>query len=72
MSLMHKLEQFVDHRLQKFPMGLQETGILSHNVHDVTGHNRFIVFTALHFCETEEILNDCNKKAFFSLLIHGT
>ena len=71
MSLVHKLEQFVDHRLQKFPMGLQETGILSHNVHDVTGNNGFVVFTAFHFCETEEIFNDCNKKAFFSLLIHG-
>lgn len=68
---MHKLEEFVDDCLQKLPMSLQETGILSHNIHDVTSHNGFVVFPALHFREPKKILNDRNKETFFGFFIHG-
>lgn len=68
---MHELEQFVDDCLQKLPMGFQKTGILSHNIHDVTSHNSFVIFAAFHFREPKKILNDRNKETFLGLLIHG-
>jgi hypothetical protein len=46
--LVHELEKLVDNRLEELPMGLEESGILADNVHDVAGHDGLVVFAALH------------------------
>jgi len=68
---MHELEQLVDDRLQKLPMSFEEPRVLSNDIHDVGRHDSFVVFTALHLCETKQILNDCDEETLFRLLVHG-
>ena len=50
---MHELEQFVDHRLEKFPMGAEKTRILTDDVHDVRGDDRLVIFATLLLAQTE-------------------
>jgi hypothetical protein len=47
-GLVHELEKLVDNSLQEFPMSLQESRILSNNVHNVRCNNSLVVLTALH------------------------
>ena len=53
MRLMHELEQFVHHSLQELPVCLQETRILTNNVHNVASDDSFVVLATLHLGETE-------------------
>jgi hypothetical protein len=71
-SLVHEFKQLVDDSLQELPMSLEETWVLSHNVHDVTSHNGFVVFATLHLGKTKKILNDSDQESLLRLLVHGT
>ena len=68
----HKLEKLVDDRLQELPVSLQEPGILSHNVHDVTRHHGFVVLSTLLLCETKKILDYGYQEALLGFLVHGS
>ena len=71
MSLVHKLKKFVDNGLEKFPMRLEEAWVLAHNIHDVTGYNSLVVFSAFHLSKAQEIFNHTNEESFFGLFVHG-
>jgi len=49
MGFVHELEQFVDHRLEEFPMSLQKPGILTNDIHDIGRHHRFVVLSPFYF-----------------------
>lgn len=72
MSLMHELEKLVHHGLQEFPVRFQESGILSDNVHDITGDDGFVVLSTLHFGKTKEIFDDVDQESLLGLFIHGS
>jgi hypothetical protein len=67
---MHKLEQLIDDCLKELPMSLEEAGVLSDDVHNVTGDNGLVVFASLHLSKTEEVLNDSNKEPLLCLFVH--
>jgi hypothetical protein len=69
MRLMHELEEFVDHRLEEFPMCFQKSRILANNIHDICRYHRFVVFAAFHFAQTQQILDNCNQEAFLGFLV---
>lgn len=69
MSLMHELEQLVDDSLQELPVGFEESGILTDNVHNVGSTDSLVVLASLHLSKTKEILDDSHKEALFSLLV---
>ena len=71
MSLVHELEQFVNHSFQKLPMSFEKPRVLSDNVHDVRGNHGLVVLAALHLCQTEEILDDGYQEALLGFLVHG-
>lgn len=69
MSLMHELKQLIDDCLEEFPVCLQEARILADDVHDIRGNDSFVVFASFDFAQSQEILDDSNKEAFFGLLV---
>lgn len=69
MSLVHELEQLVDDSLQEFPMGFEESGILTDNVHNVGSTDGLVVLASLHLSKTKKILDDSHKEALFGLLV---
>jgi hypothetical protein len=50
---MHEFEEFVNHSLQKLPMGLQEAWKLANNIHDIASHYGFVILAPLHLRQTE-------------------
>jgi len=69
-SLVHELEQLVRYGLQKLPVGFEEPWVLSDDVHDVGGDDRFVVFAPLHLCQAQEILDDGDKEPLLDVLIY--
>ena len=69
-TLVHKLEQLVDDRLEKLPMGLEEARVLADNVHDVGRDDSLVVLASLDLDEAEQVLDDLDKKALLGLLVH--
>jgi hypothetical protein len=59
-GLVHKFKEFVDNSLQELPVGFEEAGVLSDNVHDIRSDNGFVVLSALDFAETEQVLDNCH------------
>lgn len=49
MRFVHELEQFVHNSLQKLPVRLQETRVLSDDIHDVRSDDRFVVLSSFDF-----------------------
>ena len=45
--LVHELEEFVDHGLEKPPVSSKEARVLSHDVHDVGGYDGLVVLSLL-------------------------
>mmetsp|Transcript_114407 Transcript_114407/g.324612 ORF Transcript_114407/g.324612 Transcript_114407/m.324612 type:complete len:373 (+) Transcript_114407:638-1756(+) len=50
-GLVHELEQLEDDRLQELPVGPQEPWVLADDVHDVAGHDRFVLLAPLHLAQ---------------------
>lgn len=69
MSLVHEFKKLVHDCLQEFPMSFEKSRILPHDVHDVGGNDSFVVLPALHFAQTKQIFDYCDKKSFLRLLI---
>jgi len=69
---MHKLEKLVDDRLQELPVGLQETRVLTDNIHDITSHNGLVVFATLLLSQAQKILDNGDQESLLSFLIHST
>lgn len=69
---MHKLKQLVHHGFQKFPVSLEESRVLANNVHDVARNHSFVVLSALHLGETQEILDHSDEETLFRLLVHSS
>mmetsp|Transcript_67821 Transcript_67821/g.151460 ORF Transcript_67821/g.151460 Transcript_67821/m.151460 type:complete len:474 (+) Transcript_67821:1658-3079(+) len=71
-QLVHELEELVDHRLQKFPVGAEKARILADDVHDVGSDDRLVVLAALHLAQTQQIFDDRHQKPLLILLRHST
>jgi hypothetical protein len=52
MSLVHEFEKFVYYGLEELPVGLEESRVLSDNVHNIGGNNGLVVLSSLHFHQT--------------------
>ena len=52
-------------------MCLQETRILSDNVHDIRGNDGLVVLATLNFAEAEEILDNRHQEALLGLLVYN-
>ena len=68
---MHELEELIDDRLEEFPVSSEESGVLSHHVHDVGSDDGLVVFAPLLFAQTQEVLDDGHQEPFLVLLVHG-
>ncbi len=68
MRFVHEFEEFVDNSLQELPMRLEETGILTNNVHDVGCNDSLVIFSSFHLSQPEKILDDSNKETLLSFL----
>ena len=53
-------------------MCLQETRILSDNVHDIRRNDGLVVFATFNFAEAEKILDDRHQETFFGFLIYNS
>ena len=51
-------------------MCLQETRILSDNVHDIRRNDGLVVLATFNFAEAEKILDDRHQETFLRLLIY--
>jgi hypothetical protein len=71
-GLVHELEKLIDHGLEELPVRLEESGILANNVHDVTSNNSFVILSALHLGQSQEVLDNGDKEALLCLLVHRT
>lgn len=67
--LVHELKQFVNDRLQEFPMGLEEARVLPNDIHDVGGDNSLVILTTFYFTKTQEIFDNSDQKTLFRFLI---
>jgi hypothetical protein len=65
---MHEFEQLVDHGLQKLPMCLEESRVLANDVHNIGGHDRFVVLASLIFAQSQKVFDDCDKESLFQVL----
>lgn len=72
MRFVHELEQLVDHGLEKFPVSLEESGILADDVHDVAGDDGLVVLASFGLGQAQEILDDGHQEALFGFFVHGT
>jgi hypothetical protein len=68
---MHEFEELIDNRLEELPMRLKEARILPDNVHDVAGDDGFVVLAALHFRESQEVLDHRDEEPLLGLFVHG-
>jgi hypothetical protein len=72
MSLVHELEKLVDNGFEEFPVGLQETRILSDNIHDVGGANGLVVLPTLLLSETQKLLDHADQESLLDFLACNT
>jgi hypothetical protein len=70
MCFVHELKQFIDDSLQEFPMRLEKTRVLPHNVHDIRRYNGFVVLASLDLAETQEVFYDGDQEPFFGLFVY--
>mmetsp|Transcript_76595 Transcript_76595/g.155496 ORF Transcript_76595/g.155496 Transcript_76595/m.155496 type:complete len:494 (+) Transcript_76595:1160-2641(+) len=70
-GLVHKLEEFEDHRLEELPMGFQESRILTNHIHDVAGHSRLIFLAFFQIAEFQQISDHRNHELLLFRLLHG-
>jgi len=71
-SLVHELEKLVDNGLEEFPVRLQETRVLSDDVHDVRGANGLVVLPALLLSQTQKFLDHAHQESLLNLLACDT
>lgn len=69
MGFMHKLEEFVDHCLQEFPMRLEESGVLSDDVHDIRSNDCFVVFSTFHFTKAKQVFDHGDQETLLRVLV---
>jgi hypothetical protein len=50
-------------------MCLEETRVLSNDVHDVGRNDGFIVFSSFHFAKAQKVFDDDDKKALLSIFV---
>lgn len=60
----HELKEFVDHRLEKLPMGSEKAWILANNIHDVGGYDSLVVLSSLLLTQTQQVLSKTEVKNF--------
>lgn len=72
MRLMHELEKLIDNGLQELPMSLEETRVLSDNVHDVGCNDGLVVFASFNLTKSKEILDNRDKEALLGFLVFET
>lgn len=67
--LVHEFEEFINDRLQKLPMGLEETRVLSHDIHDIGRDHSLVVLATLNLAQAKEVLDDSNQEPLFRFLV---
>ena len=72
MGLVHELEELVDDRLEKLPVGLEEARVLADDVHDVAGHHGLVILASFHLRQAEQLLDDGDEESLLGVLGHGT
>lgn len=68
-GLVHEFEELVDNSLQEFPMCLEESRVLSDDVHDIGSNDGFVVLSAFDLAEPEQILDYGHQKAFLGFFV---
>jgi hypothetical protein len=68
-GLVHEFKQFIDHCLQEFPMCLEESGVLSNDIHDIRCHDGLVVFAPLDFAEAKQVFYNSNEESLFGFFI---
>lgn len=71
MRFVHELEKLVDDSLEELPVSFEESRVLSDNIHDIAGNDGLIVLSALHFGETQEVLDDGDEESLLGFLVHS-
>ena len=69
MGLVHKFEELVDNSLQEFPMCLEESRVLSDDVHNIGSNDGFVVLSAFDLAKPEQILDHGHQKAFLGFFV---
>lgn len=69
MSLVHELKELVDNGFEELPMRLEESRVLTDNVHDVRSTNSLVVFALLHLGEAQQVFDDRHKESLLCFLV---
>ncbi len=69
MRFMHELEEFIHDSLEEFPVRLEESRVLTDDVHDVRCANRLVILAPFHFGQAQEILDHGHEESLFRLLV---
>ena len=69
MCFVHELEQLVHNGFQKLPMGLEESWVLSDDVHDIGRNNSLVVLTTFHFDKPKQLFDNRYEEAFLGFLV---
>lgn len=67
--LVHEFKQLVDNRLQEFPVRFEETRILANNVHDIGGHNGFVILSTFNFAKAQKVFDDSDQESLLGILV---
>jgi len=65
----HEFEELVHDGFEKFPVRLEEAGILTNNVHDIGRDDSLVILASLHLHQTKEFLDDRHQESLLRLLI---
>ena len=53
MGLMHELKELVDDSFQELPVRLEESRVLTDDVHNVRGNDSFVIFSTFDLTESQ-------------------
>ena len=67
--LVHEFKELVDHSFEELPVCFEEAWILSDNVHDIGRDDGLVVFAALNFAKTKQVLDDGDQESLLGVLI---
>ena len=67
--LVHELEELVDDGFEELPVRLQESGVLTDDVHNVRCNNSLVVLPSFNLAQTQQILDNGHQEALLCLLV---
>jgi len=68
----HELEEFLDDCLQKAPIMLEKSWILTDYVHDARGNHSLVLFTFLVLAELQQSPERADKEGSFLAILNGS